>query len=145
MKRIGLLTGGGDCPGLNAVIRAIVKTAYDLNIEVIGFRDGFRGIVMNDYLPLKPKEVVGILIKGGTILGSSNRDNPFHYKTEKNGKTIYTDLSDQAVANIDKLHLDCTIVIGGDGTLSCAFDFIKKDVKIIGVPKTIDNDLMVRI
>ncbi len=141
VKRIGVLTGGGDCPGLNAVLRAIVKTASDLDIEVIGFRDGFRGVVMNEYLPLTPAEVVGILIKGGTILGSSNRDNPYHFKINKNGKTVYADLSDQAVENIDQLHLDCLIVIGGDGTLSCAYDFMKKDVKIIGVPKTIDNDL----
>ena len=141
MKRIGVLTGGGDCPGLNAVIRAIVKTASDLDIEVIGFRDGFRGVVMNEFLPLTPKDVVGILIKGGTILGSSNRDNPYHFKTEKNGETVYADLSDQAVANIEQLGLDCTIVIGGDGTLSCADDFMQKGVKIVGVPKTIDNDL----
>ena len=141
MKKIGVLTGGGDCPGLNAVLRSIVKTAADFHIEVIGFRDGFRGVVMNEYFLLTPREVVGILIKGGTILGSSNRDNPFHFKIHKNGKTMYADLSDQAVENIKNLALDCLIVIGGDGTLSCAYDFMKKDVKLVGVPKTIDNDL----
>jgi len=141
VKRIGVLTGGGDCPGLNAVLRAIVKTADEHGIEVIGFRDGFRGVVLNDYLQLTPKEVVGILIKGGTILGSSNRDNPFHFRTEQDGQVTYADLSDQAVRHLEAHQLDCLIVIGGDGTLSCANDFIKKGVKIIGVPKTIDNDL----
>ncbi|HHT49266.1 MAG TPA: 6-phosphofructokinase [Firmicutes bacterium] len=141
MKRIGVLTGGGDCPGLNAVLRAIVKTAHDSGLEVIGFKDGFRGVVMNEYIPLTPKEVVGILVKGGTILGSSNRDNPYHFCLEQKGETIYADLSDQAVANMERLGLDCLIVIGGDGTLACAYDFMKKGVKIIGVPKTIDNDL----
>lgn len=141
MKRIGVLTAGGDCPGLNAVLRAVVKTADEHQIEVIGFRDGFRGVVMNHYLLLTPKEVVGILIKGGTILGSSNRDNPFHFQIDKNGETTYADLSDQAVRHLEQHQLDCLIVIGGDGTLSCAHDFGKKGVKIIGVPKTIDNDL----
>lgn len=142
VKRIGVLTGGGDCPGLNAVIRAIVKTATgEESLEVIGFRDGFRGVVQNDYMVLTPESVVGILIKGGTILGSTNRDNPFHFKTEVNGQTVYADLSGQAVENLNQLKIDCLIVIGGDGTLACARDFMDRGIKIIGVPKTIDNDL----
>lgn len=141
MKRIGVLTGGGDCPGLNAVLRAIVKTADDLELEVVGFRDGFRGVVMNEWASLTPEKVVGILIKGGTILGSSNRDDPFKFRIERDGKYTYADLSDQAVENLIANQIDCLIVIGGDGTLSCARDFMKKGVKVVGVPKTIDNDL----
>jgi phosphofructokinase-like protein len=142
VKRIGVLTGGGDCPGLNAVIRAVVKTAVgEAGLEVIGFRDGFRGVVLNEYQVLTPESVVGILIKGGTILGSTNRDNPFHFKTEVNGQIVYSDLSGQAVENLNRLGIDCLIVIGGDGTLSCAKDFMDKGVKVVGVPKTIDNDL----
>ena len=141
MKRIGILTGGGDCPGLNAVIRAVVKTANEHGIEVTGFKDGFRGAVVNEYVRLTPAEVVGILIKGGTILGSTNRDNPFHFRTEENGETVYIDRSADVVRNLHDHHLDCLIVIGGDGTLSCARDFMRMGVKVIGVPKTIDNDL----
>lgn len=141
MKRIGVLTGGGDCPGLNAVLRAIVKTADDLELEVVGFRDGFRGVVMNEWASLTPEKVVGILIKGGTILGSSNRDDPFKFRIARDGKYTYADLSDQAVENLTANRIDCLIVIGGDGTLSCARDFMKKGVKVVGVPKTIDNDL----
>ncbi|HEY8344439.1 MAG TPA: 6-phosphofructokinase, partial [Bacillota bacterium] len=106
MKRIGILTGGGDCPGLNAVIRAVVKTADEHGIEVIGFKDGFRGAVVNEYLRLTPAEVVGILIKGGTILGSTNRDNPFHFRSEKNGETVYTDRSADVIRNFHDHHLD---------------------------------------
>lgn len=141
MKRIGILTGGGDCPGLNAVIRAVVKTANENGMEVIGFRDGFRGAVVNEYVRLTPAEVVGILIKGGTILGSTNRDNPFHFKTEKDGETVFTDRSADVIRNLQDHNLDSLVVIGGDGTLSCAWDFMKRGVRIIGVPKTIDNDL----
>ncbi|HHU50537.1 MAG TPA: ATP-dependent 6-phosphofructokinase [Firmicutes bacterium] len=141
MRRIGILTGGGDCPGLNAVIRAVVKTADEHGIEVIGFKDGFRGAVVNEYLRLTPAEVVGILIKGGTILGSTNRDNPFHFRMEKSGETVYIDRSADVIRNLHHHNLDCLIVIGGDGTLSCARDFMRMGVKIIGVPKTIDNDL----
>ncbi len=135
------MTGGGDCPGLNAVIRAIVKTAHDLNLEVIGFRDGFRGMVVNEYVSLAPRDVVGILIKGGTILGSSNRDDPFNFRISSSDGFEYKDMSDQVMENARKLDLESIIVIGGDGTLSCAYDFMQKGLKIIGVPKTIDNDL----
>ena len=142
MKRIGILTGGGDCPGLNAVIRAVVKTAYQHGIEVIGFKDGFRGAVLDEYIEMTPGEVVGILIKGGTILGSTNRDNPFHFRSMgDNGEVFYADRSTDVVNNLEKHNLDCLIVIGGDGTLSCALDFMQRGVKVIGVPKTIDNDL----
>ncbi|NLW47632.1 MAG: 6-phosphofructokinase [Firmicutes bacterium] len=142
VKRIGVLTGGGDCPGLNAVLRAVVKTAIGrYGLEVIGFRDGYRGLVVNDYLKLKRSNVSGILVRGGTILGSSNRDNPFNFKIEADGKVEYTDMSDQVVKNIEELGIDCMVIIGGDGTMASARDFAHKGLKVIGVPKTIDNDL----
>lgn len=139
--KLGVLTGGGDCPGLNAVIRAVVKTAACHGIEVIGFKDGFRGVVLNEHLKLTPDSVVGILVKGGTILGSTNRDNPFRFRVERDGVTTYEDCSKKAVANIKAHGLDGLIIIGGDGTLSCARDFMDKGIPIIGIPKTIDNDL----
>lgn len=139
--KLGILTGGGDCPGLNAVIRAVVKTAANHGIETIGFKDGFRGVVQNDIVHLTPESVVGILIKGGTILGSTNRDNPFNFRVEREGAVTYEDCSHQALAHIEALQLDGLIVIGGDGTLSCARDFMERGVKVIGIPKTIDNDL----
>jgi phosphofructokinase-like protein len=141
-KKIGVLTGGGDCPGLNQVIRAVVKTAITkYNYEVIGFRDGYRGLVENDYLPLDLNAVSGIISRGGTILGSSNRDNPFHYKVKVNGEIQYRDLSDQAIENVKALGIEALVIIGGDGTLSSGRDFAKKGLQVVGVPKTIDNDL----
>jgi len=141
-KKIGVLTGGGDCPGLNQVIRAVVKTAITkYNYEVIGFRDGYRGLVENDYLPLDLNAVSGIISRGGTILGSSNRDNPFHYKVNVNGEIQYRDLSDQAIENVKALGIEALVIIGGDGTLSSGRDFAKKGLQVVGVPKTIDNDL----
>ncbi len=142
IKKLGVLTGGGDCPGLNAVLRAVVKTAVGIyGCEVIGFRDGFRGLVVNDFLKLKPSNVSGILIRGGTILGSSNRDNPFNFKIEKNGQTTYADLSDQVIKGVAEHAIECMVVIGGDGTLAIAKELAAKGMKVIGVPKTIDNDL----
>lgn len=142
VKKIGVLTGGGDCPGLNAVLRAVVKTAVGkYGFEVIGFRDGYRGLVLNDYIKLKRSNVSGILVRGGTILGSSNRDNPFNFKVEKDGQAACTDMSDQVIKNIKEHEIDCMIIIGGDGTMAISRDFANKGIKNIGVPKTIDNDL----
>ncbi|MDP4092485.1 MAG: 6-phosphofructokinase [Bacillota bacterium] len=142
VKKIGVLTGGGDCPGLNAVLRAVVKTAkIKYGYEVIGFKDGYRGLVMNDFVEFKPGDVSGILDKGGTILGSSNRDNPFKFKVVVNGKEEYKDMSDVVVNNIALHGIDCMVLIGGDGTLTSARDFARKGVNVVGVPKTIDNDL----
>jgi len=142
IKRIGILTGGGDCPGLNAVIRAVVKTAmFKYDMEIIGFRDGYRGLVYNDYMIFGPNDASGILDKGGTILGTSNTDNPFNFKVEVNGKSEYRDMSDEAIKNVNALGIDCMIMIGGDGTLTSARDFSRKGLNVIGVPKTIDNDL----
>ncbi len=142
VKRIGVLTGGGDCPGLNAVLRAVVKTAMvKYGWEVVGFKDGYRGLVLNDFVTFKPGDVSGILDKGGTILGTSNRDNPFNFRVEKNGKVEFLDMSDRVAENVSMLDIDCLVLIGGDGTLTSARDFARKGLKVVGVPKTIDNDL----
>lgn len=142
VKKIGVLTGGGDCPGLNAVLRAVVKTAMvKYGYEVIGFRDGYRGLVMDDYENFKAGDVSGILDKGGTILGTSNRDNPFNFRVEKDGKVEYVDMSDRVMKNVEAHGIDCMVLIGGDGTLTSARDFARKGMNVVGIPKTIDNDL----
>jgi len=135
-RRIGVLTGGGDCPGLNPAIRAVAKTAFFLHgAQVIGLKDGFEGLIKNQTRELQPGDVSGILTKGGTILGTSNRANPFTYGEKR------TDVSKQAVSNFRKLKLDALICIGGDGTLKIAHRLCELGVPIVGVPKTIDNDL----
>jgi ATP-dependent phosphofructokinase / diphosphate-dependent phosphofructokinase len=142
IKKIGILTGGGDCPGLNAVIRGITTVAvlkYDL--KVIGYKFGYRGLYNNDWTKLTLKKVSGIQHRGGTILYSSNKDNLFDYTVEEDGKFVKRDVSEVALANMRKEEVDALIVIGGDGTLTSARDFARKGVKVIGVPKTIDNDL----
>ncbi len=142
IKKIALLTGGGDCPGLNAVIRAVTRTAIlNYGIEVIGYKFGYRGLYNNDFSNLTIDTVSGILHRGGTILYSSNKDNLFDYLVEENGKLIKKDVSDVAVENLKKEGVDVLVVIGGDGTLTSARDFARKGVNVIGVPKTIDNDL----
>ena len=140
MKKIAILTGGGDCPGLNAVIRAIVKTAKKkYNLEVIGYKDGYRGLVEDWQVPLEIEDVIGIIEKGGTILGSSNRDNPFAYRKTKDSKPV--DMSEHCIKNLKAAGVDCLFVIGGDGTLTSGRDFSRMGFPVIGVPKTIDNDL----
>ena len=142
IRRIGVLTGGGDCPGLNAVIRAVVKTArneYDL--DVIGFSDGYEGLVENNYRELSLKDASGILALGGTILGTSNRADPFRFPVLQNEDYIYLDRSSQGVRNFEAIGLDALIAIGGDGTMAASAGMIDKGLPIIGVPKTIDNDL----
>ncbi len=142
IKKIGVLTAGGDCPGLNAVIRVIVKTAiHDHGIEVIGFRDGYEGLVRNDYLELRAADVSGILNLGGTILGTSNVGNPYRFPSCHGKNLVIEDRSRDAVRNYKDHGLDCLIVIGGDGTLSIASKLIKDGLRIVAVPKTIDNDL----
>ena len=142
IKKIALLTGGGDCPGLNAVIRAVTRSAIlNCGYEVIGYKFGYRGLYNNDFVPLTLESVSGILSKGGTILYSSNKDNLFDYLVEENGQKVKKDVSDVAVENMRTEGVDVLVVIGGDGTLTSARDFSRKGVKVIGVPKTIDNDL----
>lgn len=143
MNKLGILTGGGDAPGLNAVIRAAVITAqHDFACEVIGIRSGFDGFLQPDGLiPLTISTVEDILPKGGTILGAANRGNPFARRIHRDGKEVIEDVSDQVVARIRELNLDALIVVGGDGTLGIARDLFGKGVPTIGVPKTIDNDV----
>lgn len=140
--RIGILTGGGDCPALNAVIRASVKTAVGFGWGVLGIEEGFDGLVHCKTRPLTNASVSGILHLGGTILGTTNAANPFTYPTlAEGGKTVEHDVSDTVIANFRKLDLDALIVIGGDGTLGIAQKFYEKGVPLVGVPKTIDNDI----
>jgi 6-phosphofructokinase 1 len=142
IKRIGVLTGGGDCPGLNAVIRAVVKTAiHQYGIEVIGIKDGFLGLIEDRMIQLGNDDVSNILTLGGTILGTSNRANPFRYAVKDKDTWVYHDVSSQVVEHYKKRGLDGLICIGGDGTLSVAHGFLNRGLRIIGVPKTIDNDL----
>lgn len=142
IKRLGVLTGGGDCPGLNAVIRAVTKTAINVyGIEVVGFLDGFKGLVENHWIGLDLPRVSGIVHTGGTILGTTNRDNPFNYATIVNGKAQFSDQSARAISNIEQLGLGGLVVIGGDGSLNIGYRFYQQGVPVVGVPKTIDNDL----
>jgi phosphofructokinase-like protein len=143
IKKIGILTGGGDCPGLNAVIRAAVKTAVlQYGWQVLGIEDGFEGLILDGKVrPLLFNYVKDILGRGGTILGSSNRANPFEYKFRVQGKVIQEDRSPVLIDKMKALEIDALIVIGGDGTLSIANGLHKMGVPVVGVPKTIDNDL----
>jgi 6-phosphofructokinase 1 len=140
-RRIGVLTGGGDAPGLNAVIRAVVKAAANCSCEVLGLEDSFDGLLELDrHRVLTPKDVTGILRLGGTILGTKNTGNPFAYPRNTSGGVV--DYSDRCVEIFHKLGLEALIVIGGDGTLSIGHEFQKKGIPIVGVPKTIDNDIV---
>jgi ATP-dependent phosphofructokinase / diphosphate-dependent phosphofructokinase len=140
VKRIGMLTGGGDAPGLNAVIRAVVKAAVNSGIEVIGLEDSFDGLLdPSRSHPLTPRDVTGILRLGGTILGTTNKGNPFEYPV--NTKDGRIDYSDRVVATFEKMGLDALVVIGGDGTLQIAHQFYLKGIPVVCVPKTIDNDI----
>ncbi len=143
MQRIGILTGGGDAPGLNAVIRAVVKTAiYEYGCEVIGIRDGYDGFIDDrSVIPLGIEAVRGLLPRGGTILGAANRGNPYARKVIRNGQEVTIDVSDEIVKGIQRLKLDALLVLGGDGTLHIAHELFQKGAPIIGVPKTIDNDI----
>src|SRR3990170_708049 len=141
IKKIGVLTGGGDCPGLNAVIRGVVKSASNLyQWEIIGIEDGFEGLMNGKVRPLNQENIKGILTLGGTILGTTNRGNPFDFVDTDGTKK---DLSSVVLENIKRLSLDGLIVIGGDGSLSIANQLYKMGAPVVGVPKTIDNDLSV--
>jgi len=143
MKRIGILTGGGDAPGLNAVIRAAVKTAINqFGCEVVGIRNGYDGFLEKDgIIPLGVEAVRGILPRGGTILGAANRGNPYARKVIRDGQEVTIDVSDEIVKGIREQKLDALLVLGGDGTLHIAHELARKGVPVIGVPKTIDNDI----
>ncbi len=143
IRRIGVLTGGGDCPGLNAVIRAVVKTAInEYDWEVLGIEDGFEGLIQPGRVrPLTLADVRDILPRGGTILGTTNRANPFHYEVEVDGEVKVFDVSDDVVRHAQVLGMDALVVIGGDGSLHIAHELMQKGLKVVGVPKTIDSDL----
>ncbi|MEX2270868.1 MAG: ATP-dependent 6-phosphofructokinase [Vicinamibacterales bacterium] len=140
VKRIGVLTGGGDAPGLNAVIRAVVKTAANAGLECVGLEDSFDGLIEpGRSRVLTPHDVTGILRLGGTILGTTNRGNPFCYPVSTSGGTM--DYSDRCVEMFGQMKLEALVVIGGDGTLAIAHEFAQRGIPLVGVPKTIDNDI----
>lgn len=143
VKKVAILTNGGDAPGLNAVIRAIVKTARTYGVECYGFIEGYKGLLNNDYVKLDLQgNASGLLTKGGTIIGTSNATNVFNYKVvNEDGTVEYKDLSDVCVQNIKDDGFDCLFTLGGDGTQKSSRDFSLKGVNCIGVPKTIDNDV----
>ena len=142
--RIGILTGGGDCPGINAVIRAITKTAiYKYGLRVFGIEDGFLGLLEGRIVELTSLHVSGILTRGGTILGTDNRTDPRRYYDglDDNGEPIFRDVTDRCLASIEKFKLDAVLIIGGDGTMACASSLLDAGITCVGIPKTIDNDV----
>jgi len=143
IKTIGISTGGGDCPGLNAVIRGATRSAIlKHGWRVIGITDGFDGLIWPERSrELSLESVSGILPRGGTILGTTNRGNPFNYKTVENGCEVVVDLAPRVVENARRLGLDAIIVIGGDGTQAIGLELFRLGLNVVGVPKTIDNDL----
>jgi len=145
IKKVGILANGGDVSGFNAVIRAIVKTAENHNVECYGIIDGYNGLLKKDFERLSTAadgNAIGILPQGGSIIGSSTNANLFNYKVvNEDGSVEFKDVSDQAIANIKEFGFDCIFTLGGDGTQKSARDFSTKGVNVIGVPKTIDNDV----
>ena len=148
LARIAINTGGGDAPGLNAVIRAVVLSAINRGIDVVGIRDGYNGLLApklyagGGLVKLTRNSVRGITHLGGTILGTTNKGNPLRFPVrQRNGSYIETDRSDELLAAFARHHIDALIAIGGDGSLSIANALAKKGLRVVGVPKTIDNDL----
>jgi phosphofructokinase-like protein len=141
-NRIAILTGGGDAPGINAVIRAVAKKAIlEYGTEVIGFEDGYEGLIHNRHRKLHYNDVSGILTVGGTILGASKVSNPYRYASQSDGRVVFKDVSKRAIRNVRALGIDALVCIGGDGTLGIAHRLMKDGVAVVGVPKTIDNDI----
>jgi 6-phosphofructokinase 1 len=143
VKTIAVMTGGGDCPGLNAVIRAVTKTAITrYSMTVWGIEDGYLGLIEKRLRPLSYNDVSHILSIGGTILGSNNTADPFRCPVEnKGGKIRFEDVSDSCIQTLAEKQIDALVCIGGDGTMNSAAAFAKKGLTVVGVPKTIDNDL----
>jgi phosphofructokinase-like protein len=141
-KKIAILTGGGDCPGINAVIRAVTKKAIvEYDMEVIGVKDGYDGLVTDSHRALSYDDVSGIITLGGTILGASKSANPYKYPVKVRGGVELRDLSATAVRSVRRLGVGCLVCIGGDGTLGIAHKLYKDGVPVVGIPKTIDNDV----
>jgi ATP-dependent phosphofructokinase / diphosphate-dependent phosphofructokinase len=141
IRKIGVLTGGGDAPGLNAVIRAVVKSAVNNGVEVIGLEDSFDGLIYPEKSrPLGARDVTGILRLGGTVLGTVNRGNPFLEPITTPDGTF--DYSERVMEMFQRMGLDALVCIGGDGTLAISYDFYKRGIPLVGVPKTIDNDIV---
>lgn len=141
-RRFAVLTGGGDCPGLNAVIRAVIKTFLQNDCEVFGIYNGFNGLINGNLKLMNYADVSGILPRGGTILGTTNRDNPFKFAVEENGELVYYDMRDKVVENLQKHDIEALVVIGGDGSLNIGAKLAREcGIRVVGVPKTIDNDL----
>jgi ATP-dependent phosphofructokinase / diphosphate-dependent phosphofructokinase len=141
-KRIAVLTGGGDCPGINAVIRAVAKKAIlEYGMEVVGIEDGCEGLVRNRHRILRYNDVSGILTLGGTILGASKESDPYAYPVVRGTTTVFKDYHRKAIRTVRDLGVESLVCIGGDGTLGIAYRLMKDGVPIVGVPKTIDNDL----
>ena len=142
ISTIGVLTNGGDCPGLNAVIRAVGKTAImQYGLTVFGIEDGYLGLIQNHMRQLSTNDLSNILTQGGTIIGTSNTANPFGFQMTIDGKSCVSDVSDMVIRNAQKRGIDALVCIGGDGTQTIASKLSAKGMRIIGVPKTIDNDL----
>jgi 6-phosphofructokinase 1 len=141
-QRIGILTGGGDCPGINAVIRAVAKKAiHDYDMDIVGIEDGYEGLVHGRSRHLESRDVSGILTLGGTILGTTKKVNPYRYAIKKGDGFEFKDMSKQSIRFAKSLDLDCLVVIGGDGTLGIAYKLFRDGIPVVGVPKTIDNDI----
>lgn len=143
IRRVGILTGGGDCPGLNALIRAVTRVAIlHYGYEVLGIQDGFLGLLVDKTRGLSGEDVAGILSLGGTILGTSNRTDPFNFSPSEEKNSPLRDYSDLLLRNVERLKLDALLCAGGDGTLTIAARLLGKGLPVIGIPKTIDNDLV---
>ncbi|NLO38800.1 MAG: 6-phosphofructokinase [Ruminiclostridium sp.] len=142
IKRIGVLTSGGDCPGLNTAVRAVVKSAINnYEYDIIGFRDGYRGLVENRFRRIELSDVSGILDKGGTILGTTNRYNPFSVPFDKDGTKTLRDMSERIRENLAMHSIDCLVVIGGDTTIRYASMLCEKGIPVVAIPKAIENDI----
>ncbi|MBX6377964.1 MAG: 6-phosphofructokinase [Clostridia bacterium] len=141
LVRLGLLSAGGDCPGINAVIRAVVKTAVAAGVPVVGFVDGFRGLVEGRARALDAPAISGLLHRGGTVLGTSNREDPFRFPVRRDGEVRWEDRSREAIETCRRLGVAGLLVIGGDGSLAVARELSERGLPVIGVPKSIDNDL----
>jgi phosphofructokinase-like protein len=144
IETIGISTGGGDAPGLNTVIRAAVrKVKREYGWRILGIRESFEGLITGEgNVELTEENVKGILAKGGTVLGTSNRGNPFSYPSERGGKLVAIDLSGLVLQRMTDMKIDALMLIGGDGTMRIAERFHELDCPVVGVPKTIDNDLL---